>query len=90
MTESLAPSAPVAPRSDDQTTDPADAIIGRRVAALRDARGLSALQLAVAASVSPTTLRRLELGYGARVRTLRRLAVTLGVTLSDLTRADAP
>lgn len=58
---------------------------------LRQAKGLSQAKLAVTAGMDPATLNRIEQGKGnPNLKTLQRLAATLGVEVSDLlTRAEA-
>lgn len=51
---------------------------------LRRARGLSQLELAMAANVSDRTVRSAETGKRIRVDVLERLATVLGVELVDL------
>lgn len=56
---------------------------------LRLARGLSQQQLASAAGLTITTLRKVENGHNVRVSTLRQLAMVLNVRTADLLEEDA-
>ena len=61
--------------------------LGRRLKALRKARGLSRAQLAHAARISREYVRRLEAGeYDPTVGMVQKLAQALGVSLLKLLR----
>lgn len=63
--------------------------LGRRIAALREARNLTQLQLAVAAAIQPSTLSRIENGHHRpHPGVLRNLANALQVGVADLERGD--
>jgi XRE family transcriptional regulator, aerobic/anaerobic benzoate catabolism transcriptional regulator len=77
------PRAGSEPRVD--TEDGFLSLLGRRVRAAREERGLSRKQLAESADVSERYLAQLELGDGnASVTLLRRVSRALGVRLTEL------
>ncbi|MQA82025.1 MAG: cupin domain-containing protein [Streptosporangiales bacterium] len=67
----------------DSAADPIDADIGARLRQLRQARGLSARQVARQAGVSPAYLSRLENGkVSPTVSTLTRVVLAMGETVA--------
>src|SRR5262245_31156686 len=61
-------------------------VLGRVIASLRERRGLSQEELAVAAGITQSTLSRMERGQAQPdAFTLKRLAEALSVTVADLT-----
>ncbi|PXX61776.1 XRE family transcriptional regulator [Nocardia tenerifensis] len=80
-------------------SDPADstqlagaaAAIGAQIRRMREARGMSAAELARQAGISKATLSTLESGGGnPRIDTLSAIAVALRLPLGDLIVATAP
>jgi len=64
-------------------------VIGARLQAARQARGLTQAQLAEAIGIEPVTLSRYETGSrGPSITVLARAADALGVRLGDLVDAD--
>jgi transcriptional regulator with XRE-family HTH domain len=71
-----------------ETRDPA-AAVGRRVRALREARGLSLRELALRSGVSAPMLSQVERGETSpTLAVAQRIAAGLGLTLSQLLRLD--
>lgn len=60
--------------------------LARAVRALRADRNLSQEDLAAAAGIDVTALRRIEGGGNPTLATLRALAAALGISLTDLAR----
>ena len=61
-------------------------VLGRVIGSLRERRGLSQEELAVAAGITQSTLSRMERGQAQPYAfTLKRLADALSVTVADLT-----
>jgi transcriptional regulator with XRE-family HTH domain len=63
------------------------AMDGRKVRALREERGMSRRDLAGAAGLGESTVRKVEAGANVRLRTVRGLAATLGTRPQELGRA---
>ncbi len=57
--------------------------------ALREAKGLTQVELAVAAGVSPATVFRVEAGKRPRLDTLEQFAAVLGVSVTELIDSTA-
>lgn len=73
------------PIKDEREVDPVAAALGRKVVGLRMEAGLAPAELAGKAGMSAAYLWRLEDGrQNVNLRTLVKLAVGLGVTLSAL------
>jgi transcriptional regulator with XRE-family HTH domain len=70
----------MAPRSDPQTA------LGQAIKQTRLARGLSQEQVAHGADLHPTWVSHIEGGSNPAWGTVRRLASSLGVAVSDLAR----
>ena len=58
--------------------------IGQRIKTLREARNLSQDQLAERSAISQAQISRIESGQFRPVKALQRIALALGVTLSQL------
>lgn len=70
----------MAPRSDPQVA------LGRAIRQTRTARGLSQEQVAHGADLHPTWLSHIEAGRNPSWGTVRRIAASLGVEVSELAR----
>lgn len=65
--------------------------IGQRLRALREARGMTAKEVARAAGIAPLSLSRIELGrHDVVYRTLRRILAAMNYSLRDLAEAAEP
>ncbi|AFU02286.1 helix-turn-helix domain-containing protein [Nocardia brasiliensis] len=77
--------------ADSTKLDSAAAAIGAQIRRMREARGMSAAELARQSGISKATLSTLESGAGnPRIDTLSAIAVALRLPLGDLIVATAP
>lgn len=59
-------------------------LFGRRIKELRKERSMSQTDLAGKAELEKTAIQRIERGYNSTLKTLRKLAKGLDITVSEL------